>query len=173
MTNPAAFACRQATGGFKGCNRDDLVFELSHTKLLLVHIVNTHVVLIFHAVADSAVSACRQATGGFKERNRDGLVFELSHTKLLLVHIVKALQGVHSKHTLHGDVKPDNLLVSALLHSSFSLTISATPAVFLACALLCGVRLTSVMGYAQQARRLVSAFPPSLKSLVACPCRLC
>jgi len=57
-------------------------------------------------------SACRQASGGFKGSNRDGLVFELAHTKFILRQVVQAMQGVHGHATLHGDVKPDNFLVS-------------------------------------------------------------
>ncbi len=59
-----------------------------------------------------ACFACRQASGGFKGSNRDGLVFELAHTKLILRQVVQAMQGVHGHATLHGDVKPDNFLVS-------------------------------------------------------------
>jgi len=56
--------------------------------------------------------ACRQASGGFKGSNRAGLVFELAQTKFILRQVVRAMQGVHEKATLHGDVKPDNFLVS-------------------------------------------------------------
>ena len=56
---------------------------------------------------------CRQATGGFKGSNREGLVFSLDTTKLILTQITAAIQGVHRTHTLHGDVKPDNFLVSS------------------------------------------------------------
>ena len=55
---------------------------------------------------------CRQATGGFKGANRDSLVFSLQETKVILAQVVRALQGVHCKQTLHGDVKTDNFLVS-------------------------------------------------------------
>ena len=57
-------------------------------------------------------SACRQASGGFKGSNREGLVFELAHTKLILRQVAQAMQEVHGHATLHGDVKPDNFLVS-------------------------------------------------------------
>ena len=55
---------------------------------------------------------CRQATGGFKGSNREGLVFSLDTTKRILRQVLAAIQGVHRTHTLHGDIKPDNFLVS-------------------------------------------------------------
>lgn len=59
-----------------------------------------------------ALCGCRQATGGFKGSNRDQLVFGLQQTNFIFRQVAQAVQALHGKATLHGDVKPDNFLVS-------------------------------------------------------------
>lgn len=82
------------------------------TKLVSTILVVVSTTSIWCLPYQPHLGPCRQATGGFKGANRDSLVFSLQETKVILAQIVRALQGVHCKQTLHGDVKTDNFLVS-------------------------------------------------------------